>query len=317
MRLRTGCALMSIILGTTAGWSQTPTQSVDTPDLTSDRKTDTPAANLSLEHGKTIRVENAFRAAEQLGSKAKLCSVAIELASDNNLPAHFFTRLIEQESGFRSNVVSRAGARGIAQFMPQTAAERGLSDPFEPNKALSASAKFLSELVARFGNLGLAAAAYNAGPQRVHNWIEGRGQLPAETRKYVYNITGRDAESWLGNQPQIALASSSACIESNTSISPGVNYSTRAQLSAPASEPTEHSVRSRSNFERFQTWLKSGPCSQRKCIAVGHSTPTASRAFARAGVARLNKVPAGRIVSVGHSAPTRSTSIVRRPVRAS
>src|SRR4051794_32884634 len=100
MRFRTGCALMSIVLSTTAAWPQSPTQSIDIPDLTSagktGRKADTPAANLSLEHGKTINVENSSPFAGQFGSKAKLCSVAIELASDNNLPAHFFTRLIEQ-----------------------------------------------------------------------------------------------------------------------------------------------------------------------------------------------------------------------------
>lgn len=90
---------------------------------------------------------------------------------------------------------------GIAQFMPGTARWRGLSDPFEPNEALNQSARWLSELRALFGNLGLAAAAYNAGPRRVKDWIAGRGNLPSETRAYVLTITGRSADEWLRGNP--------------------------------------------------------------------------------------------------------------------
>ena len=115
----------------------------------------------------------------------------------NNLPSEFFTRLIWQESRFNSRSVSRAGALGIAQFMPGTARWRGLDDPFEPIAALHESARWLSELRAQFGNLGLAAAAYNAGPRRVQEWLEGRGPLPGETRAYVRIITGRTAEEWV------------------------------------------------------------------------------------------------------------------------
>jgi hypothetical protein len=115
----------------------------------------------------------------------------------NDLPSEFFTRLIWQESRFNSRSVSRAGALGIAQFMPGTARWRGLDDPFEPIAALHESARWLRELRAEFGNLGLAAAAYNAGPRRVHEWLEGRGPLPGETRAYVRIITGRTAEEWV------------------------------------------------------------------------------------------------------------------------
>jgi len=114
----------------------------------------------------------------------------------NDLPAEFFTRLIWQESRFNSRSVSRAGALGIAQFMPGTARWRGLDDPFEPIAALHESARWLKELRGQFGNLGLAAAAYNSGPRRVQEWLEGRGNLPGETRAYVRIITGRTAEEW-------------------------------------------------------------------------------------------------------------------------
>jgi hypothetical protein len=122
-------------------------------------------------------------------------------ASANGLPFEFFARLIWQESRFQPDAVgpvTRNGerARGIAQFMPRTASERGLLDPHDPVQALPKSAEFLRELLNEFGNLGLAAAAYNAGPRRVRDWLEGRGSLPAETQRYVEAITGRPAAEW-------------------------------------------------------------------------------------------------------------------------
>src|SRR3712207_3557464 len=80
--------------------------------------------------------------------------------------------------------------------MPGTAAERGLLDPFDPEQAIPKSAELLRDHVRRFGNIGLAAAAYNGGPGRVANWLAVRGGLPEETRSYVLRITGRSAEDW-------------------------------------------------------------------------------------------------------------------------
>ena len=127
-------------------------------------------------------------------------------ARANGLPLDFFTRVICQESRFRSDEVgpvtrSRQRAQGITQFMPGTAAERGLRDPFNPVEALPKSGKFLAELRDQFGNLGLAAAAYNAGPQRVRGFIAGLHGLPLETRNYVRKITGHPVEYW-ADRPQ-------------------------------------------------------------------------------------------------------------------
>lgn len=130
-----------------------------------------------------------------------ICLMLESAARAHELPLEFFARLIWRESRFRSGVVgprTRSGARaqGIAQFMPATAAERGLLDPFDPVQALPKSAEFLHELRARFGNLGLAAAAYNAGPRRVQDWLNGAGGMPQETRDYVIAITGRTVDEW-------------------------------------------------------------------------------------------------------------------------
>lgn len=129
-------------------------------------------------------------------SRQEICDTLTKAAHSNDLPVPFFIRLLFQESGFRPAVVSRAGAEGIAQFMPETSAEMGLDNPFDPLQAIPASARLLRNLFQQFGNLGLAAAAYNAGPKRIQNWLSKKGKLPQETQGYVKVITGRPAETW-------------------------------------------------------------------------------------------------------------------------
>jgi soluble lytic murein transglycosylase-like protein len=129
-------------------------------------------------------------------SLVELCDTLISSARANDLPVVFFTNLIWQESRFNPSAVSRAGAQGMAQFMPQTAAAAGLDDPFDPSQALPASARLLRQLHDQFGNVGLAAAAYNAGPGRILKWLANRASLPRETRNYVATITGRPPEHW-------------------------------------------------------------------------------------------------------------------------
>ena len=132
---------------------------------------------------------------------ATLCGIVETSANDAGLPVNFFTRLIWRESSFQPRAVSPAGALGVAQFMPGTASDRGLADPFDPATAIPASAKLLAELSQRFGNLGLAAAAYNAGPSALADWLAGRGFLPIETQDYVLAVTGHDVEEWRGDKP--------------------------------------------------------------------------------------------------------------------
>lgn len=128
--------------------------------------------------------------------QSALCRIIDNAARDYDVPADFLTNLIWRESSFRRHVVSPAGAQGIAQFMPYTAAERGLSDPFDPEQAIPQAARLIADLAARFGNLGLAAAAYNAGAGRVDKWLAGESGLPGETRTYVQRVTGRSADDW-------------------------------------------------------------------------------------------------------------------------
>lgn len=131
-------------------------------------------------------------------STEEICDTLTKSAQINNLPAPFFIRLLFQESRFNPGVISSAGAQGIAQFMPDTASDMGVENPFDPALAIPASARLLSSLVRQFGNLGLAAAAYNAGPKRIQDWLgsKGKGKLPDETQGYVKTITGHPVENW-------------------------------------------------------------------------------------------------------------------------
>ena len=131
-----------------------------------------------------------------------VCPIMQQQAEARGLPPMAFVRLIWKESRFNPRAVSPKGAQGIAQFMPGTADDRGLDDPFEPKQAIMHSASLLADLRREFGNFGLAAAAYNAGAERVRSWLGGGG-LPYETRDYVQFITGRAAEEW--KEPETEL----------------------------------------------------------------------------------------------------------------
>jgi Transglycosylase SLT domain/SPOR domain len=159
--------------------------------------------------------------ASVLDSSMSICGAIETVAAQNGLPFEFFARVIWQESRFKSDAVgpvTRNGqrAQGIAQFMPMTAAERLLQNPFDPSEALPKSAEFLRELRSQFGNLGLAAAAYNAGPQRVRDWIAAKRSLPTETQNYVRSVTGLAVHEWLRpdiTQLSLPVPSGISCLE--------------------------------------------------------------------------------------------------------
>jgi hypothetical protein len=148
---------------------------------------------------KSASVDNGSKPADVI------CETVKAAAEGHDIPIGFFVRLLWQESRFRSEEVSSAGAQGIAQFMPQTAVEMGLRNPFDPLQAIPASAKFLRKLYNQFGNLGLAAAAYNAGGGRIAKWLSRRSSLPAETRAYVKIITGHKAEAWTAEESTVFM----------------------------------------------------------------------------------------------------------------
>ncbi|MBU3691308.1 MAG: hypothetical protein FGM38_04600 [Solirubrobacterales bacterium] len=102
------------------------------------------------------------------------------------VPAALLAAQLKSESNFDPNAVSPAGALGIAQFMPSTAASRGLTDPFDPFASIAAQARLMAELIAQFDSTRLALAAYNAGPGAV----SACGCVPSypETLAYVARV---------------------------------------------------------------------------------------------------------------------------------
>ena len=167
-----------------------------------------------------------------------VCRTIEALARDNSLDPHFFARLIWRESLFDAGAVSPAGAEGIAQFMPETAKGRGLRDAFNPAEALSESARYLADLARAYGNIGLAAVAYNGGEARATRFIAREGGLPQETIAYVEAITGHSAERWRDAAPAaVDLAISKEAGFQEACIAQAGNRSLREFRTAPPVMP--------------------------------------------------------------------------------
>jgi hypothetical protein len=205
------------------------------------------------------------------------CDLIESSAELNGLPVAYFTRLIWQESSFRAAAVSPKGAQGIAQFMPGTAAERGLADPFDPHQAIPAAAQLLKHLTLRFGNLGLAAAAYNSGAGRVDDWLAGTGNLPQETRAYVAAVTRRPVEEWkaLGaadepEKAQQAVPTTCPDVLAGLAVPPSA-----AALQAPAEEGEWQpwGVQLAANFSQSQALAAYRSLQQRHPTVLGGRAP--------------------------------------------
>jgi hypothetical protein len=119
---------------------------------------------------------------------ARFRAPLLRAATRWNVSAALLAAQLMAESGFDPYAGSSAGAQGIAQFMPSTAAAYGLRNPYDPEEAIDAQAHLMSDLLRRFGSPELALAAYNAGPAPV----EACGCIPAypETQAYVTRILG-------------------------------------------------------------------------------------------------------------------------------
>jgi hypothetical protein len=205
--------------------------------------------------------------------KQALCRLIEQSAESKRIPTDFLTKLIWRESSFRTSVISPAGAQGVAQFMPGTARERGLADPFDPEQAIPAAAAFIDDLFNQFGNLGLAAAAYNGGPARVASWLAGRGGLPTETRDYVYAITGRSAEDWAADAKE-ASASQSNPTAGSTCLQVVATLRVPAGRRAPDEAPfAPWGVQLAGNFSKSQALASFSRVRQSYATLLGDARP--------------------------------------------
>lgn len=135
------------------------------------------------------------RASFEEGAESTLTGMEIDAhiredASRYGVSEDLIAAIIEAESRFDANAVSRRGALGLMQLMPSTATTLGVSDPFDPRENIDAGVRHLRAMMAHFpDNLPLALAAYNAGERAV---IRHRGIPPyRETREYVHRILRR------------------------------------------------------------------------------------------------------------------------------
>lgn len=119
--------------------------------------------------------------------QASLESLARDVARRYDMDEKLVTAVVQAESGFDPQAVSRVGAMGLMQLMPGTAADMNVTDPFDPEQNLDGGVRYLKWMMQRFeGRVDLALAAYNAGPTAVERY----GGIPPyrETRNYVTRI---------------------------------------------------------------------------------------------------------------------------------
>jgi soluble lytic murein transglycosylase-like protein len=135
-----------------------------------------------------------------------------QAAARYGLDPSLLSGLIEQESGFDPTASSGAGAQGLTQLMPSTAASLGVSEPLNPAQSIEGGARYLSQLLNQFGgDTADALAAYNAGPGAVEQY----GGVPpyAETQQYVAKVLGYAASFSASGQ-----GTSTAALPASTAI---------------------------------------------------------------------------------------------------
>ncbi len=125
---------------------------------------------------------------DQSTSDSSLTSIFQKASETYGVSTSLLTAMAKQESNFQADATSKAGAMGIMQLMPATAASLGCTDAYDPEQNIMAGAKYISQLLQKYdGNVSLALAAYNAGSNNVDKY----GGIPPfeETQNYVAKIT--------------------------------------------------------------------------------------------------------------------------------
>jgi len=179
VRLIPGLAALVLAAGTAQAQAQSPEPGLDWSQAGGDL------------FGRVVAVAStegdSSAAAPRLADLAQPYAAAIARAAERHgLDLKLLHALVLVESAYRPDAISPAGAAGLTQLMPGTAADLGVTDRFDVEENLSGGADYLARQLLRFGDLRLALAAYNAGPGRVARL----GRIPdiAETQAYVASV---------------------------------------------------------------------------------------------------------------------------------
>lgn len=142
-------------------------------------------------------------------SPGDLREMLSKAGQEHNVDVDLLASLVKAESGGNARAVSRAGARGLMQLMPGTAAGLGVTDSFQPEQNVRGGTAYLDALLTRYkDNLALALAAYNAGPAAVDKY---HGIPPySETRAYVARVIHEFNRRVLAREAQARQANSSS-----------------------------------------------------------------------------------------------------------
>ena len=120
----------------------------------------------------------------RLGSVSQYSSLVNAAAAKYGLDPGLLNAVIQTESSGDPNAVSSAGAQGLMQLMPTTAASLGVTNPFDPAQNIDAGARYLAQMINQFGSIDAGLAAYNWGPGNVASGAA----MPSSVQAYVSNV---------------------------------------------------------------------------------------------------------------------------------
>ena len=193
MSVETVIARMSELQQMISGQVQTQTQpTTSTQDFASQLQTATTSAAITGTTGTDTSASLMSTGTSELGADVPYGAEITAAAKKYGLDPALLAGLVKQESGFNPNAGSPAGARGLTQLMPGTAAGLGVTNVLDPVQSLDGGAKYLRQQLDAFGgDVARALAAYNAGPGAVQRY----GGVPpyAETQNYVRAVQANAA----------------------------------------------------------------------------------------------------------------------------